>query len=190
MDPVTIRARTLWLAAAIAVGIAIGWFVLAHALDSFLLIFTAIVLAEGLRPLVHWLSRGPLSLPRPLAVLLLYGAVLAGFVALGWLIVRPLTLQIATLVDNLPQYIAEAQHLLAQAEQFVRHNSQATSLLQALSSQAGRIAQQSLPLVLRAPFLLANLLFGLIQILLLCFFWLTAIDGLTGFVVGLLPAPA
>ena len=67
---VRIEARTLWLAAAIIVVLSLGWLVVSKGLDALLLLFAAVVLAEGIRPLVCWLQgRG---LPRAAAVLLIY----------------------------------------------------------------------------------------------------------------------
>ena len=69
---VIIRPRTIWLVAAIIAGLAVGWVVVGRSLDVWALLFIGIVLAEGMRPLVHGLcARG---LPRSIAVLLLYGA--------------------------------------------------------------------------------------------------------------------
>src|SRR5437870_2451872 len=72
---VLIRPRTIWLVTAIIAGLAVAWVVVGRSFDVWALVFIGIVLAEGMRPLVHGLcARG---LPRSIAVLLLYGVVLA-----------------------------------------------------------------------------------------------------------------
>ncbi len=187
-EGIVVRPRTLWLAAAIAVGLLALGFVVAHALDTLTALFIGIVLAEGLRPMVARLSKS--FLPRPLAVLLLYVIIIGAIGVLCWLLLRPLLLQLTDLVNHAPAYIAQAQHIIAELRDRVGQNPQATALLNALSGQAGGLARQLLPTVLHFPLFLVGALFEIIQILLIAFFWLTAIDELKGFVLGLLPTQA
>ena len=182
------RPRTIWLVAAIIAGLAIVWVVVGRSLDVWALVFIGIVLAEGMRPLVHGLcARG---LPRSIAVLLLYGIVLAILGLLGWILVKPLVVQVALFVTALPHYVAQAQHLLGEAQRFIGHTPQAAAALNALSGQVGGLAQQ-VPLVLvNTSFTLVGALFKFIEILLIAFFWLTATAGFNAFLVGLLPTSA
>ncbi|HZS86531.1 MAG TPA: hypothetical protein VFE42_03460 [Chloroflexota bacterium] len=85
--------RLLWLAAAIAAAFLLVWTIAAHAAGALALLFVAIVLAEGLRPLVSWLHAH--GLPRPFAVLLLYLFVLGGLGALLWALLSPLLGQLS-----------------------------------------------------------------------------------------------
>lgn len=185
---VTIRPRTLWLAVALAAALVIGLIVLTRTIDALILLFTSIVLAEGIRPLVDRLSNGPIA--RPIVVLLLLLSVIVGFVLLGWLMIKPLVDQAISLVNDLPRYVHEAQRLIDHAQQLVNRNPQAASLLHGLSGQLQGMARQLLPLVLNLPFMLGGFFFKLLQILLFTFFWLTTTGHLKEFVLGLLPSSA
>lgn len=179
-----IQPRTLWLAAAVAVGLALAWIVVSNALNVLILLFMAVVVAEGLRPLVDWLARR--RLPRPVAVLLLY---LVGFLVLGllgWLLVRPLRAELAAFVDHLPRYVAQAQRLVDDVQQAIGVDLHVGQLLGALPAQS----QQLVAVLLRGPVVLVGAVSGALAILLVAFFWLTGTSGLQGFLVGLLPAAA
>jgi predicted PurR-regulated permease PerM len=183
-----IRPRTIWLITAIIVGLAAGWVIVGRSLDVWALVFIGIVLAEGMRPLVEGLrARG---LPRPIAMLLLYGVVVAVLGLLGWILVKPLVVQVAAFVTALPRYVAQAQHLLGEAQRFIGSTPQAAAALNALSGQVGGLAQQIPLLVVNASLTLVGVVFKFIEILLIAFFWLTATAGLKPFVVGLLPTAA
>jgi predicted PurR-regulated permease PerM len=182
------RVRTIWLVTAIIAGLAAGWVVVGRSLEVWALLFIGIVLAEGMRPLVGGLcARG---LPRPVAVLLLYGVVLAVLGLLGWILVKPLVVQVAAFVTALPRYVAQAQRLLGEAQHFIGRTPQAAAALNALSGQVGGLAQQVPFLVVNVSLTLVGVLFEFIEILLIAFFWLTATAGLKAFVVGLLPTTA
>jgi predicted PurR-regulated permease PerM len=185
---VLLRPRTIWLITAMLAGLAVGWVVVGHSLDVWALLFIGIVLAEGLRPLVYGLCAR--RLPRPLAVLLLYGLVLAVLGLLGWILVTPLVVQVAAFVAALPHFVAQAQHLLGEAQRFLGRTPQAAAMLNALSGQVGGLAQQIPLLLVTVSLTLVGALFKFIEVLLIAFFWLTATDGLKPFVVGLLPAAA
>ena len=180
--------RIIWLVTAIIAGLALAWVVVGRSLEVWALLFIGIVLAEGLRPLVAGLcARG---LPRPIAVLLLYGVGLAVLGLLGWILVKPLVVQVAAFVTALPRYVAQAQRLLGEAQRFIGRTPQAAAALNALSGQVGGLAQQIPLLVVNASLTLVGVLFEFIEILLIAFFWLTATAGLKAFVVGLLPTAA
>jgi predicted PurR-regulated permease PerM len=182
------RVRTIWLVTAIVAGLALAWAVVGRSLEVWALLFIGIVLAEGLRPLVGgpW-ARG---LPRPIAVLLVYGVVLTVLGLLGWILVKPLVVQVAAFVTALPRYVAQAQHLLGEVQRFIGRTPQAAAALNALSGQVGGFAQQLPLVVVNTSLTLVGALFTFIEILLIAFFWLTATAGLKEFVVGLLPTAA
>jgi predicted PurR-regulated permease PerM len=183
-----IKPRTIWLVTAIIAGLAMAWVVVGRSLEVWALLFIGIVLAEGMRPLVGGLcARG---LPRPIAVLLLYGVAVAVLGLLAWILVKPLVVQVAAFVTALPRYVAQAQHLLGEAQRFIGRTPQAAAALNALSGQLGGLAQQIPLLVVNASLTLVGVLFEFIEILLIAFFWLTATAGLKEFVVGLLPTSA
>lgn len=185
---VVIKPRTLWLAAAVILTFVIGLFVLTKALPALVILLNAIVLAEGLRPIVDRLSKGPL--PRPVVTLLLFFAIFAILLGAGFVLLRPLFEQLLALVNDLPRYIARGQRLIADIQQRVRGNAQAAAVLGALSAQAQSIAGRLLPTVLQLPVTLLGVLFKVLQLFLFAFFWLTAAGNLKGFVLGMLPTTA
>lgn len=183
-----ITPRTLWLAAALVAGLASIAIVLSKAIGVVILLFIAIIVAEGIRPLVAGLHK--LRVPRALGVLLVYlagGGVLA---ALVWLLLRPLLSQLATFISDLPQYLAATQRQLTQAQQLVGKNPQAGQLVNQLGAQIGGIVGAMAQFLLRLPLTIVDLLFNSILVLLMAFFWLTTIDDLKPFVVGLFPPRA
>jgi len=185
---VIVEPRTIWLTAAVAVGLATGWVLISQALDVLVLLFIAVIIAEGIRPLVDWQTRR--RVPRALAVLLIYLVALGLLGLLAWLIARPVLTQATALIDNLPRYTARLQDLIAQAQRQVNGNPQAARILRALQGQMGGAVQGLAPLVLRGPLALVSFLFNTLLVLLLAFFWLTVVGGFKGFAVGLFPARA
>ena len=185
---VIVEPRTIWLTAAVAVGLATGWVLISQALDVLVLLFIAVIIAEGIRPLVDWQTRR--RVPRALAVLLIYLVALGLLGLLAWLIARPVLAQATALIDNLPRYTARLQDLIAQAQRQVSGNPQAARILRALQGQMGGAVQGLAPLVLRGPLALVSFLFNTLLVLLLAFFWLTVVGGFKGFAVGLFPARA
>jgi len=181
---VAIRARTIWLAAAVIVGGVICWIVVREAFQVLLLLFMAIVVAEGLRPLVDWLQQR--RLPRSIAVLALYLIIGAILGALGWFLFRPLSGEVKAFLVNLPRYAAQTQRFVDQVQQTLGTDLNVSQVLSALPGQSGQL----LSFLLRGPVVLGHIVYGVIAILLLAFYWLTAVGGLKAFLVGLLPPPA
>lgn len=183
---IAIEPHTLWLATAIALGVLAIAFVFGRALGVFIVIFIAIILAEGIRPLVDRMQAR--RVPRPLAVLLIY---LAIFVVLGFLayaLVQPLISQLAAFANALPDYATEAQQLLLRIQQLANGNAQIQQAISLLTSQIGSILSNTLPVILHLPFAIGDLVFNALLILLIAFLWLTSIGRLRPFVLGLLPA--
>ncbi len=185
---VIVEPRTVWLAAVVTLGLAAGWTLVSKALDVLVLLFIAVIIAEGIRPPVDGLRRH--RVPRALAVLLIYLVALGLLGLIAWLIARPLIAQATALIDNLPRYQQRLQDVVAQAQRQVSGNPEAERILRALPGQAAGAAQGLAPLLLRGPVALVGFLFNAVLVLLLAFFWLTVIDGLKGFVVGLFPMGA
>lgn len=185
---VLIEASTIWLAAAIFVGIGIGWVLLTRTTDILLLVFSAIVLAEGLRPVVDRLAGH--RVPRPISVLAIYAVSGAALAGLGWLLVQPLLSEAQHFANNLPQFVNEARHLIEQARQAVGHSPIVANALNALQGQIGGIAGNVASLILHAPLTVGGALFKLLEVVFLAFFWLTATSGLKRFVIDLFPDSA
>lgn len=185
---VMVAPRTLWLAAAIGLGLLGVLFVFTQALGVIIVFFIAVIVAEGIRPLVDWL--GSRHVPRPLGVLAIYLAIFIVLGGLAYILVQPLINQFGAFVNALPDYIADAQRLLGQAQRLAAGNSQVARAIQLLESQVGNLLSQGVPLLLQLPLALGGLVFDAIIVLVMAFFWLTGIERLRPFVLGLLPEQA
>ena len=185
---IAIEPRTLWLATAIILGVLAFAFVFTHALGVFIVVFIAIIFAEGIRPLVERLQAW--RVPRPLAVLLIYLAIVAVLGILAYILVQPLVTQLAAFANALPTYASEAQQVLTHIQQLASGNPQIQQAVSLLEGQLGSIVSNALPLLLHLPFAIGDLIFNVLLILLIAFLWLTSIGQLRPFALGLLPASA
>lgn len=178
---VTITPRSIWLAAGIiALLIAIG-IVLLKAMYVLILFFIAIIIAEGIRPVVDWLQGR--RVPRSLSVLLTYLGILIVFAGLAYLLVQPVVAQLTRLSSQLPQYVARIQDFLSRFQQLVGNNPQIGQAL----NQAGGFVQAIASLLLQIPLLIGSILFSIVIVATIAFFWLTGIEQFRPFVVGLFP---
>lgn len=183
---VVIAPRTLWLTAAIVALFIITALVVIHALAVLLLLFLAITLAEGIRPLVDWLCMR--RVPRALAVLAIYLGIFACVVGLGWLLVQPLLTQSASFVANTPRYVTQLQGLVSQMQEQTRQHPEIGQLLSLGEGQIAGVLSQVAPFLLRVPLVIGELLFSAVVTMVIAFLWLTTLDTLKPFVLGLLPA--
>ena len=161
------------------------WMTLSRTLDILLLLFVAIILAEGVRPIVDWLHDH--HVPRALAVLLLYLVGGALLVLLGWWFVQPLLGEAASLIDHLPQYERQATDLIEQMQRTIHGSGPLSSAVDALRGQVKGMAGHVVSPLIHAPLTVATVGFKLLEVLFMAFFWLTAIRGLKPYLVGLLP---
>ena len=184
---VSVAPRTLWLAAGIAALFLLAVVLLTQAVHVLMLLFIAIILAEGIKPLVNRMRAG--GLPRPLAVGAIYLALLAIAAVLGWLLLQPVIAQVTAFVNALPSYVAQAQRGLAQVQRQVSNNPQLAQGLQLLENEIGGFVQQLVSFVIYLPLAVGNLIFDVVVVLAMAFFWLTGVDDLKPFAVGLLPVP-
>lgn len=185
---VAITPRTLWLTAAIAVTCAGLLVVLVHASGVLLLVFTAIILGEALRPLVAGLGRA--HLPRAIAVVLLYLLVGAALAGLGWLLVAPTARQVGALLDQLPETGTRLQAWGEQVGQALGARPAVRQALGAVASQLAPEAARAVPALLRLPANLLSALVGTIVVLTMTLFWVLSADQLRAFLLGLVPAAA
>jgi predicted PurR-regulated permease PerM len=185
---VSVAPRTLWLAAGVAALFLFTVVLLTQAVHVLILLFIAIILAEGIKPLVNRMRA--IGVPRPLAVGAIYLALLAVAAVLGWLLLQPVIAQVTAFVNALPSYIAQAQRWLAQVQRQVSKNPQLAQGLQLLQTQIGGFVQQLVSFVIYLPLAVGNLIFNVLVVLVMAFFWLTGVDDLKPFAVGLLPASA
>ena len=176
-----LRVSHLWSAAGIGFLTVLLWTVCARALPELVLLFSAIVIAEGARPPVEWLQRRGLPrVPAILCILFLVVSVLGG---LGWLIFAPLVTQVAGLIDDVPHFVATAQHALDSYQLFLHDNAQARALLAQMPSKVSNFLESKLGLLIEAPLFLVGVISNTFLLVLIAFFWLTASRPLAAFTI-------
>lgn len=184
---VTIMPRTLWLAMGVVVLAAGAWIVISKGTSVFILLFIAIIFAEGLRPLTNTLHKR-LRLPLPGAVLLMYLVILLVICALIWLLLQTFVVQISTFIDALPRLDDQLVRRLQDLRRWLGDSPQVASMLTNLGSQSGALVQGVLAALVALPQMLGSLTFGVVVVAVMAFFWLTGIPSLRPFVLSLLPA--
>jgi predicted PurR-regulated permease PerM len=188
----TITARSMWVAALIALVILAGIFLVATAQGPIVLFVLSIVLGEGIRPLVVRLKR--YRVPGPLAVLLIYLVVFLVVGALLWVLLTPLLNEVGVFAEHLPQYLKHLQDDVHQLEESLRVHGRVSDVLDSLLQSLATLLQSAIPALLAVPFKVLSGVFSLfidlVIVLTLALFWLTSATSLKTFVVGLCPATA
>ena len=174
-----------WFVGAAVVGFVILiWLVVANALSTFLLLFTAILLAEGLRPSVHRLAK---RVPEGVAILVVLGVVLLAFVLATFALFQPLGNETTRLVNALPDILQSLQNQLLETQRFVHRTEGIQTLATGLTGAASGLLTSIGQKLLSGPALLAQLVGDGVLILLLTVAWLLSAGELEAFVLSLLP---
>src|SRR6185312_10875218 len=168
---VSVAPRTLWLLAGIALLFICIGIVLLKGIFVFLLLFTAIVFAEGIRPVVDRLQRW--HVPRPLAVLLVYLCLVLILALLMWILLRPLIAQVTHLVNNLPSYMNRIGGLVAGLQQTLSGSPQLRSALDSMRSSLTGLAGGVLSYAISLPQTAGSILLSVVLVAVMAFFWLT-----------------
>ena len=161
------------------------WNVLAGALSAVLLLFTAILFAAGMRPIVDRMGR---RMPYGAAVGLAFGIVIILTVVIGLVLVQPVGAELVRLVQALPDYVNSLQHQLAAAQRYFENDQAARQLAAALSGSAGGVASAIGLHVLSGTAFIATAIGDLVLILLLAIGWMLSSGELEQFVLSLMPA--
>lgn len=139
------------------------------------LLFLGLVIATALLPLVDWLNRG---LPRLLAVLLPYAAVLALIGAATYFMAPALVAQAQAALNYLPDLTAAAWSWLT-SQELVRDGRLMDAII-------GRI-DAALSAVTNVPLAVTSALIEVIAVLFMSAYWLLAMPRLRQFTLGLAP---
>lgn len=189
---ITITARSMWMAALIAVAILGALFLVVQAQAPIVLLVLAVILGEAIRPLVARLQR--YRVPGPLAVLLIYLAVLVIVGTLLWLLLSPLLSEVSVFTRDLPRYLTQLQEDVLRLERNLRAQGSVNAALDALSQSLATLLRNSIPTLLTVPLgaltNLFSLFIDLVIVLTMTLFWLMSSARLKSFVVGLFPAQA
>jgi predicted PurR-regulated permease PerM len=170
---------------AIVGGAFVLWNVLAGALSALLLLFTAVLFAAGMRPIVDRMSK---RMPYGAAVGLAFGIVIILTVVIGIVLVQPVGAELVRLVQSLPDYVNSLQHQLAAAQRYFENDQTARQLAAALSGSAGGVASSIGFHILSGTALIATAIGDLVLILLLAIGWMLSSGELEQFLLSLMPA--
>lgn len=172
------RIRTLVTAALIVLAV-VGLVFLLHAILDILMVFLlAIVVAEGIRPLVRRLEGW--RLPKALAILCVYVVLLGILAVLVVLLVQPLVSQAQQLANDFPKYQNQLQ-------QFINDVQSRLHLSGNFNTQIGSALGTAKDVLLAIGSTVATVLVNFVIVLVLAFLWLTTSDRLKAFTVDLVP---
>ncbi len=177
-----IRVRTL-VAAALLVLAVIGLiFVLAQVFSLVLDFLIAVVIAEGIRPLVQRVQ--DLALPRVLAIAVVYIGLLALVAVIVVLLVQPVVSEATSLASHFPQYQRSAESLITSIESHLGiTNAQ-------LGSQVEGVLGNAAQYLVAIGGTIASAAGGLLLVLVITFLWLITAGRLKSFAVDLFPPRA
>ncbi len=178
---ISIAPSTIWLAIFATVGTLVLLNFLSSIVKVLLLLFTAITIAEAMRPAVRWLNK--YHLPRWLGVVIIYLTAFGILSALGYFISQPLVTQITQFADNLPKYITEIEDLARQAQGALNNLPGGASIPQEIGTLLNNIA----PLILSIPTTIITILADIVITLFMALFWIAYSDGLREFFLGFFP---
>ena len=177
-----VRVRTLVAAALLVLAVLGLIFVLAQVASLVLLFLIAVVIAEGMRPLVHRVQE--LHLPSALAIAIVYVALLAVLAGIVALLVQPVVSEAESLATHFPTYERAVVRFITTIEKHLGiSNAQLTGQVESALGQAGQY-------LLTIGGTIAGAIADLILVLVMSFLWLTTSDRLKAFVVDLFPPRA
>jgi predicted PurR-regulated permease PerM len=177
-----------WLiGAAVAAGAFLVWSVLSGALSALLLLFTGVLFAAGLRPIVDRMSK---RMPYGAAVGLAFGVVMIVAAAIGIVLGQPIGAELVKLIQSLPGYANSLQTQLAALQRHFENDQTARQLAGALAGSAGGVASTIGLHLLGGTAHVAAAIGNVVLILLLAVGWMLSSDDLERFVLSLMPAAA
>ena len=187
LDAYEYRRRVIWAIALTALGVALAWSVYL-ARGVLLLIYISLLFAIGFSPLVRILERqrllpvGTKRLPRWLAILTIYVALIGFLVAVGAMVIPQLVRQARELWAQLPEMFARAQRFLVE-----RGLLDHTMTVREAVERAPGTGTDAVGTVASAVFGFVGGVFGLVTILILTFYLLIEADGLFHAFLRLVP---
>lgn len=157
--------------------------------STLLLLYVSALFAIGLAPLVRVIERqrmvpiGTRRMPRWLAILLIYAAVLATAALVGWIVFPPLVQQSQDLWSTLPERLERLQRVLLE-NGVLEEPLTLRSIFRRMPADGSADAVGT---VLGAVFSVVGGAFGLVSILLLTFYFLVESRGIFRTFVRLFP---
>jgi predicted PurR-regulated permease PerM len=173
------------IGAAVVAGTFLIWEVVSGALSALLLLFTGVLFAAGLRPIVNRMAK---RMPYGAAVGLAFLVVILSIVVIGIVLVQPLGAELVKLVQSMPGYANSLQVQLASAQRHFENDQMARQVASALAGSAGGAASAIGLHLLGGTAYLAAAIGNLVLVLLLAVGWMLSSDELERFVLSLMPA--
>src|SRR5499426_1277995 len=171
--------QTVATVAGTAILVAILW----AAREALLLIYISALIAMGFSPIVGVLERVR-GVPRWLAILVIYVAIVVGLVLLGLMIIPPLVAQAAALWSKIPSYFSTFQTFLIKHKLMLHR----VTLEEAVQNAPSGTGGNAVGTVLVAISNLIGGVFGLITILILSFYLLLEAQSMFEALMRFVPA--
>ena len=180
-----------WSIVMVAAAVVIAW-AMYQVRAVLLLVYTSVLLAMGFGPIVRGLERqrllpiGTRRLPRWLAILTVYLAIIGGIVAVGFAVFPPLVHQARDLASDVPQMIDRGQQYLID-KGLLDHKLTWKEAVQHAPGQVAGVGGDAVTTAVGAVVGLAGGIFGLVTILILTFYMLVETDQLFDGFIRLFP---
>jgi len=176
--------RSWMLGALVFGGAFLLWSVLSGALSTVLLLFTGVLVAAGLRPIVDRMSR---RVPFGAAVGITVAAVLLVAAVVGLVLIQPVGAELVKLAQALPVYMKALQAQLVAVQRHFANDETAHRVASALAGSAGGAASAIGLGILGGTAVVATMIGDLVLIVLLAVGWMLSSDDLERFVLSLIP---
>jgi predicted PurR-regulated permease PerM len=184
---VTIGARTWFTGAAIFALALFLWLTLASALSALILLFTGVLIAVALRPIIVRLQD---KMPFGAAVGVAFAAVALVAVVIAAIVIAPLGAEVQRLFQALPGYVSSLRTELTSLQRFVKNDQLASQVAGTLANSAGGAFSALGAHILGGSALVASLVGNVAIVLLLAVGWALSSDQLESFALSLLPPAA
>jgi predicted PurR-regulated permease PerM len=176
--------QTVVTVAGVAILLALLW----AARDALLLVYVSGLIAMGFSPLVHFIEQphphaGKRRVPRWLAILVIYAAIMAAVVLVGLLVIPPLVAQGSALWAKIPSEFNQLQTFLIK-HKLMTHR---VTLEEAVQNAPSGTGGNAVGTVFLAISTLIGGLFGLITILILTFYLLIEAGTMFDYLVRFVP---
>jgi predicted PurR-regulated permease PerM len=174
-----------WITGAAVLALAfLLWNVLWGAMTPLLLLFTAVLLSAGLRPIVDRLAK---RMPFGAAVGLTFGVVILVIAVVGFVLIQPLGAELVKLIQAVPGYALSLQDQFAAAQRYIQTDQVAKQLTATLAGVAGGAVSAIGQRLLSGPALVATMIGDGLLIVLLAVGWMLSSDDLEKFILSLMP---
>jgi predicted PurR-regulated permease PerM len=178
--------RTVLTVTAVVLGVGAVY----AAREALMLIYVSALIAMGFSPLVRVIERprkasGRRRVPRVLAILTIYLAIVGVVVLVGVIVVPPLIDQAITMWDRAPRAFMKLQAVLVRYKLLTR----AVSLQEAVESAPAGSGGNAVGAVLLAAWTVGGGIFGIIMILILSFYLLIEAEPLFKYFARFVPEP-